>query len=337
MRTIASAGIGIGSVLRRQLGHFRIRGNKPGKLVGKWIVCITTIGETGLKRESYLQGDVAEFTNWLAQRLCGQPINFAIEGKANGYRTLSDALGAYCWPLKTQVGRPNPDNHYPYVHPVVPPLLAKSNLAANTAVLALIQKALLAAYNSDFSQSKELSGAVAATLHWGGVYTAIKSGGNKPWLEKNHPHLQLILQEVVNDHAQGDDCSQIQDLRFNSGMTKIYSLLIDNFIIYDSRVAASLAWLALNWWTSVKGQLGVHLPLFLRFCCLAGNGKAQGYRNPDKAVFKTLSARPHEHYMWNVRANWILESALIKAGLDSRFGSLREVEAALFQMGARVV
>lgn len=31
-------------------------------------------------------------------------------------------------------------------------------------------------------------------------------------------------------------------LRFNSGMTKVYSLLCDNFVIYDSRVAAALGW-----------------------------------------------------------------------------------------------
>lgn len=290
-----------------------------------------------MKRESYLQGDVAEFTEWLAQRLCGLPINFSVLGHSKAYRTLPDALDAYCWPLKAQAGRPNPDSHYPYVHPVVSPLHAKSNLAANTAVLDVIQKALRGAYKDGLSPSNELSGAVAATFHWGGVYTTTKTGGNKPWLEKNHPRLLSILEAVVSDHAQGDDCSKVPDLRFNSGMTKVYSLLIDNFVIYDSRVAGSLAWLTLHWWTSVKGRLTGELPRLLRFGCLTGNGKALGYRNPDKTVFKTLSVQPNEHYMWNVRANWILEGAQTQAGKDSKFVSLREIEAALFQMGERVV
>ncbi|MOA38849.1 hypothetical protein D3C78_1605740 [compost metagenome] len=54
-------------------------------------------------------------------------------------------------------------------------------------------------------------------------------------------------------------------------------------------------------------------------------------------MFKTLSAHPHEHYAWNVRANWLLDSAQELAGEESQFGSLREIEAALFQMGERVV
>ncbi|MDT4852605.1 hypothetical protein FQZ97_868420 [compost metagenome] len=290
-----------------------------------------------MKRGCYLQDEVAEFTEWLAERLCGLPINFSLSGHDKQYRTLYEALRAYSWPLKTVAGRPNPDNGYPYVHPVVAPLPPKSTLATNTGVLDVIQRALRSAYKGGPSQSNELTGAVAAILHWGGVYTTTKHGGNKPWLATNHPHLLSILQAVVNDHARNDDCSKVPNLRFNSGMTKVYSLLIDNFIIYDSRVAASLAWLALSWWTSVKGQPKGKLPPHLRFGCLAGNGKTFGYRNPDKAVFKTLSAHPHEHYAWNVRANWLLDSAQELAGEESQFGSLREIEAALFQMGERVV
>ena len=31
--------------------------------------------------------------------------------------------------------------------------------------------------------------------------------------------------------------------RFNAGITKVYSMVLENFIIYDSRVAAALGWL----------------------------------------------------------------------------------------------
>lgn len=31
--------------------------------------------------------------------------------------------------------------------------------------------------------------------------------------------------------------------RFNAGITKVYSLVLEDFIIYDSRVAATLGWL----------------------------------------------------------------------------------------------
>lgn len=290
-----------------------------------------------MKREYYLQGEVTEFTDWLAERLCGHPIKFSVPGNSRSYQTLADALNAYCWPLMAVAGRVNPDEHYPYIHPLVPRLPAKSNLAANAVVLGIIQEALRGAYHNGSSQINELAGAVAAVLHWGGVYTTTKNGGNKPWLQNNYPHLLSILEAVVNDHARDDDRSEISDLRFNSGMTKIYSLLIDDFIIYDSRVAASLAWLVLNWWVSDMGRQADKLPEQLRFGCLMGNGKAQGHRNPEKSIFRTISSRPGDHYMWNVRANWILASAHSKAGTDSKFGSLREIEAALFQMGERVV
>jgi hypothetical protein len=50
-----------------------------------------------------------------------------------------------------------------------------------------------------------------------------------------------------------------------------------------------------------------------------------------------LSNRPYEHYQWNVRANWLLGSAQAMAGERSRFANLRQIEAALFQMGNRVI
>ncbi|OBS41134.1 hypothetical protein A9K79_02510 [Pseudomonas syringae pv. syringae] len=77
---------------------------------------------------------------------------------------------------------------------------------------------------------------MAAIFHWGGVYT---SKGNKPWLLQNHLALHTVLRGVELDHSRGDDTTTIAGLRFDSGMTKVYSLLIDDFIICDSRFAAA--------------------------------------------------------------------------------------------------
>jgi hypothetical protein len=120
-------------------------------------------------------------------------------------------------------------------------------------------------------------------------------------------------------------------------MTKVYSLLIDDFIIYDSRVAAALAWLARRWWTVDLAQPAQTLPELLKFACLPRNGTMAPYSNPDAALFPTLKQKPYDHYTWNVRANWLLATALIVAGPCTVFGSLREAEAALFQMGDRVI
>jgi len=295
-----------------------------------------------MKKDDYLQGDVAKFCIWLSQRLRGESINFSTHGHDQAYATLRDALNVYAWPSKRTAGIENGDGdgdgdeEFPYLYPSVPTLLAWSNLQENQNVLDVIQQALRDSFWNDTAHTQKLAGAVAATLHWGGVYTRTRHGGNKPWLADNHGSLFAILQEVVNDHANGEDFSQVPSLRFNAGMTKVYSLLLDNFIIYDSRVAASLAWLALRWWTLSERRPRNELPENLRFLCLPGKGKATGQRNPDPTLFSTSATKPYKHYQWNIRANWLLQHAQSLAGECSGFKSLREIEAALFQMGDRV-
>lgn len=286
-----------------------------------------------MNQVQYLAGAVADFRDWLAQRLCGQPIGFVVPG-ALAHPNLLSALAAYSWPLRAKTGLPNPHRGLPHVHPVVPWLPAHSPLANNTAVLHIIRGALRAAYAAGPARAYQLSGAVAAVFHWGGVYTG---RGNRGWLTANHTNLLAILQAVVHDNAGGDDKSAVPGLRFDSGMTKVYSLLIDDFIIYDSRVAAALAWLAKRWWTIDCGQPAHTLPQLLRFACLPANGAMAHHRNPDVALFPTLAVNPYEHYTWNVRANWLLADSLLTAANGGIFGSLREVEAALFQMGDRVI
>lgn len=44
-----------------------------------------------------------------------------------------------------------------------------------------------------------------------------------------------------------DDNSALKVRRFNAGMSKVYSLIVADFIIYDSRVAAALAWFVARW------------------------------------------------------------------------------------------
>ena len=148
-------------------------------------------------------------------------------------------------------------------------------------------------------------------------------------------NLHAVLNAVLLDHAGGDDISKVSGLRFNAGMTKVYALLIPDFVIYDSRVAASLTWLANHWWTNVKQLSQATLPTNLRFGTLPANGSAQGHRNAAPSTFPVIT-RADDHYTWNVRANWLLSDALRQAGRSSKFATLREIEAALFQMGDRV-
>lgn len=288
-----------------------------------------------MNRATYLADpDVQKFRDWFVGVLRGTHINFNVGHITHA--TLSNALAAYCWPLRTQTGLANPHPTLPFIHPVVPVLKAHSSLATNTTVLYAIQCALRTAYAGRTLPA--LAGAVASVFHWGGVYTAPRPGkGNRGWLEANHLNLWTILNGVVVDHATGTCFSSVPNLRFNSGMTKVYSLLIDNFIIYDSRVAAALAWLVHEWWVRVCKKTPPTLPDLLRFSCPPANGKASQYRYLNLTLFPEIANNPYVHYAWNIKANWLLEDALQLAGPAGKFGSMREIEAALFQLGERVI
>jgi hypothetical protein len=126
-------------------------------------------------------------------------------------------------------------------------------------------------------------------------------------------------------------------LRSNAGTTKVHSLLLQDWVIYDSRVAAALAWLVYQWSSRRP-------PSFLQFGCMRANSVRNKSRSPDEKMFKYFTAsgdvRNHRvHLKWNLRANWVLSAALNAAnrrcGLNevAPFASLREVEAALFMVG----
>ncbi len=81
-----------------------------------------------------------------------------------------------------------------------------------------------------------LSDASRMVFEWGGVRK-----GNIPWAAAQGANLVATYRagkDVLNPESADDSLPFAS--RFNSGMTKIYSLLVDDFIIYDSRVGAAL-------------------------------------------------------------------------------------------------
>jgi len=122
-------------------------------------------------------------------------------------------------------------------------------------------------------------------------------------------------------------------IRSNAGFTKIYSLFVDSFCIYDSRVAAALGMLAKRHCV-VSGMSCI--PQELQFAPMASAGLKER-RDPSEGSFKFKSTggKDAEHFKWNIRTNWILKAALA----DTKFGKiypsapLRALEAALFMIG----
>ena len=298
-----------------------------------------------MKRATYCtQPDVIDFVIWLGKIIQGSvPIDFCYGPiRGNVWPLLYSVLANYKWPLKTNNG-PQPDLIWPFPAGAQFCLRAKSNLATNNAVLCNLQNGLRAAMLPSSGHDPALW--VAAILIWGGVYTKTKSGGNKDWLSLNRVNVRSIINGTMGALSAGDDDLKklkFLNLRFNSGMTKVYSLLLQDFIIYDSRVAAALAWLVWKWCKSRDPAVSSP-PEALAFACMKANEprntKNPKIRNPCKSAFSNLNQNAYKHAKWNLRANWILHAAfsLPNSGETSvasgNFKLLREVEAALFTMG----
>jgi hypothetical protein len=142
-------------------------------------------------------------------------------------------------------------------------------------------------------------------MMWGGV-----TNGNVAWLRSNVVGLAKEIDTVRKILAgKDDDFTYLKPIRrFNAGMTKVYSLLVPDFIIYDSRVAASLAWLVATWCIST-GKVCV--PDELAFPCMppkeGDNPKIRKSRNPscNSLQFPYMNGNVRRHAKWNMRASWI--------------------------------
>lgn len=259
---------------------------------------------------------VHEFVEFLVDVLNGEEIQFQYNEGGDIDRTIHDALLRYAWPAR-RLQIQMPDHHDRIIIP------GNANFDQNTLILEQLQGGLREAFHNH--DNERLSGWARAVLQWGAVYRYGRGeqGGNRGWLEENgaglHNHLVWVCDGIGADND--DWVNQIVGLRSNAGFTKIYSLLCDNFVIYDSRVAAGLAWL-------VQWHYRRNVPELLRFRLPPQNGRHM--RNPDNEIFGGTGANSHTHMLWNIRVNWILSAAVLQA--HEQFG-LRELEAALFVLG----
>ena len=276
--------------------------------------------------------DSQNFTSWLAQIINGSTqLNFRDVGGV--YRTLEEARTLYAWPAKrTDIQTPLGQKS----------IIKGASLSENSDLLTLLstglQKSLVGGSDS------EIADWVQAILVWGGVYTKTKTGkGNAGWLAEyrlrgglgEYLSRTFMMLKKVRDDQIGET---INNLRSNSGLTKIYALGCDNFVIYDSRVAAALSWLISKWLGGAEA-----VPEHLRFATMRANTSKKGgkQRTANQVVFPYFPASGHvsahvKHLKWNIRANWLLEEAIYKnskAGSNNSIITIRDLEASLFVIG----
>jgi hypothetical protein len=229
--------------------------------------------------------------------------------------------------------------NYRWNHP------GNTRLAFNAGNCAISNGQALSALRKDLqtvvSNDNRALAAALDVMKWGGV-----SAGNANWLKANKTGLANLLGSVKNamdaDHEDAPVLRSKQ-LRFNSGMTKVYSLLCANFVIYDSRVAAALGWLVVKY-CQTHGISKVPDALCFPWAAAKEGAKTTlpKRRNPGVCTleFKRLRSGTH-HAHWNLRANWLLTAALTHpAAAASAFHNvpapndpLRALEAALFMIG----
>lgn len=171
--------------------------------------------------------------------------------------------------------------------------------------------------------------AAEEVLRWGGVYR-----NNGPWITANPQQLIRSMQTVAKLHRAGTWPLQggLPRARMNSGFTKIYALQLPGFIIYDSRVAAALALLALIYRANNDNKMP---PIARDLRVMAGRA---GHRTPQAIK---VCAGESDHLRANLAANWLIGQVFARhpqlradwrehtVGVDE----YRALEAALFMVG----
>ena len=177
------------------------------------------------------------------------------------------------------------------------------------------------------NQANRFHKAAIAVVKWGGV--------PKKRLDElgNGALPRLTAAKELLDPAQAD-LSLLAGAPMNSGFSKIYSLLIDGFPIYDSRVACALASLV-RLFCEETGRTKV--PARLEFALPPAHGDPKR-RDPSSQrlglVFPKTGSKDEVHAKSNVMAAWLL-GALAEKPPFSALGAegVRAIQFAMFMIG----
>jgi hypothetical protein len=277
-----------------------------------------------MNRTEYLESDgVQAFIDWMTPHLqdgsrLGHHYRLP-QAQSVQFTNLADAMRKYRWKIAAAMREPG----------------ATGTLADHTRILNGLQRALKKAV--EVRSDQLVYEASTNVMVWGGV-----TAKNVTWLKTNIEGLADLLKSVSD--LLGEEDENIErfptSLRFNAGMTKVYSLLVDEFIIYDSRVAAALCWFVMQW--ALEKKLSA-IPGALQFHCMPpkedAKTKHRKVRNPSAGSlqFPQLYNDPRTHAQWNLRASWLLRAVLERVGSGTAFHAsehpLRSLEAALFMWG----
>jgi hypothetical protein len=286
-----------------------------------------------MNKNEYVTGNTVEaFVAWMSARL--DDASFA-----HGYTLRRGNIPWSCASLFDAYDR------YQWGHVELPEfgLPAGSSFASNLRVLETLQTELRAGLAA--ADNARVLAAAIAVMKWGGV-----TRGNVPWLEAWRDDLCRIIGATGEAINAGDTCHPLfaqSELRFTSGMSKVYALVCDDFAIYDSRVAAALCRAVVLFCRETGLD---RMPEDLAFPWAAAKSSPNAPNPPlrnaaqDGYMFPRLM-RGRAYVVWNMKASWLLSAIASHrstrdsafARLDSKAQRLRALEAALFMFGYDLV
>ncbi|WP_321880373.1 hypothetical protein [Paraburkholderia bannensis] len=288
-----------------------------------------------MTKDEYIKSEfVEQFIEWMSEKLgCetfAQSYWMRKRNRQWSCTSVFDAYEKYDWPHRGVEALGVPAGH---------------TFESNSQALEALQKALVdALLKNDDKRACEI---LCALMGWGGV-----RAGNASWLTANEAGLAGLvatMRDVLNAGCTEHSLLASNKLRFNSGMSKAYSLVCNEFVIYDSRVAAALGMAIVEFCIAKKLK---SVPAELQFpwapARSASNAVNPPLRDPRQGPFdfpRLAGAGAKRYASWNLRASWLLAAIAKRAsGGDSGFARiesdasrLRALEAALFMIGYDLV
>lgn len=283
------------------------------------------------KKEFLESSSVMNFIDWISHIL-DQPGSFLhayqIKKPKKSWQctSLYSAYENYSWSFKT-------------TDPESGKLLTGSSFNDNLLVLMKLSDGL----KQSISQEDHINcrNHCYSILKWGGVYN--KNNLKIDAYGDGICNYLANVREIFTNNKSSLESNNNQII-MNSGFTKIYSLCIDDFIIYDGRVGAALCLLVRKFCEDTRLD---NAPVELAFAWAKGRettymSSSKNKRNPssEKYQFPELLNNPRRHLENNIRANWLIAEILRKT--ESRFNGLdtdiqmRAFESALFMIGYQV-
>jgi hypothetical protein len=267
------------------------------------------------------KAEVEEFIEFFADKICGKIEHSYLvrqTGEEWSCKNIKDAALNYRWPWR-----------------------GSNNLLCDSVkALRGYQSALLTALAS--RNAIDLRDASIDVFRWGGVLS-----GNKNRVTAHAVDLPSNYTATESELNLGGDDSKLGKVwNMNAGFSKVYSLLSEGMIIYDSRVGAALGYLVKrcateNDWETIPEEL------LFPYAPPRNSETAVNPLNRDPGSFHgvsfpSFSNRPYLHSVFMLRASWIINAVIEKVKCieesDLSCNGLiiskhRFIEAGLFMIG----